>query len=81
MKVYFETESHNESEIDITKTSEWLLTIYMLDKDNFPNCIVGFKKAMNSLFYSKLDIIKVSNALDDFFKCLLFICEAALSYP
>lgn len=79
--MYFETESQNQSEIDIAKTSEWLLAIYMLDKENFPSCIIGFKRAMHSLFFSKLDVNKVSNVLEDFFKCLLFICEAALGYP
>lgn len=57
------------------------MAIYMLDKETFPSCIMGFKKAMNGLFFSKLDVNKVSNVLDDFFKCLLFVCEAALSYP
>ena len=56
------------------------MSIYMLDKEAFPNCLIGFKRAISNLFFSKLDVSKVSPFLEDYFKCLLFICEAALSY-
>lgn len=81
MKEFFERESENDDEIDIRKTSEWLVSIYMLDKEAFLNCLLGFKRAMNHLFFGKLDVNKVSPFHEDFFKCLLFICEAGLCFP